>query len=300
MTEPKPTKVKKPKRPFTGITPLYEPLLQAIYQFHMLRAEQQCRLLGYSPRSEKRVQALDKDLVDHRYLQEEWPPTRKLRSKYVYVLGEEGIAYLKERDYDISNSLRASQELGKDYAHITHLLELNDVLISAVLLKQHAPLCYLECFIHDRELKRRPCTVTWHGKKLDIIPDAFLDVRVSLPDGKKRRLPILLEHDRNSEFGEGFRKKVRGLIALVKSEAYKDRFGVNAITIAFTTFTGDQRRDRMREVVRQELGSDLKTLGHLFVFTSQQQPPDPKHLWLNPCWYTPFMDDKPVAILAGD
>jgi hypothetical protein len=298
MIEQQPKKVKRKKRPFPGITPLYEPLLLAIYQYHMLRAEQQCRLLGYSPKSEKRVQALDKDLVDHHYLQEEWPPTRKLRSKYIYVLGEAGIAYLKEQDYDISYSLRAIQELGKDYSHITHLLELNDVLISAVLLQQHVSLYYLERFIHDRELKRHPCTVTWHGKKLDIIPDAFLELHAILPDGKKRRVALVLEHDRNSEFGEGFRKKVRGLITLVKSDAYEARFGVNAITVAFTTFTGEQRRDRMREVVRQELGSDLKTLGHLFVFTSQPQPPEPTHIWLDPCWYTPD-SDQPMSLLAG-
>ncbi len=167
-----------------------------------------------------------------------------------------------------------------------------------MLLRQHDSRYNLERLIHDRELKHHPCNVPWHGKKLDIIPDAFLDLRVTLPDGTKRRVAVVLEHDRNSEFGEGFRKKVRGLIALVKSAVYKERFGVNAITIAFTTFKGDQRRDRMREVVRQELGNDLKTLGHLFVFTSQMQPPDAVHLWLNSCWYTPFANDKSVSILG--
>ncbi len=110
MTEQTPEWVKKPQAPHMGITPVYERLLLAIYQFHMLRAAQVCWLLGYSPKSEKHVQALLKDLVDHHYVQEEWPPTRLLRSKHVYVLGEEGIAYLKEQDYDVSHSLRASQE----------------------------------------------------------------------------------------------------------------------------------------------------------------------------------------------
>jgi hypothetical protein len=58
----------------------------------------------------------------------------------------------------------------------------------------------------------------------------------------------------------------------------------------------EKRRDRMREVVRQELGGDLKTLGQFFMFTNQPQPPDPKHMWLNPCWYFSY-DEKPVAIL---
>jgi hypothetical protein len=79
---------------------------------------------------------------------------------------------------------------------------------------------------------------------------------------------------------------------------YKQHFEVKSMTIAFTTFAGERRRDKLREWALRELQGEGRRLASGFLFTAQQQPPDSQHMWLNPCWYTPFMDDKPVAMLA--
>jgi hypothetical protein len=51
--------------------------------------------------------------------------------------------------------------------------------------------------------------------------------------------------------------------------------------------------------LRQELNGQSRSLVSSFLFTIQQQPPDPQHIWLNHRWYTLYVDDKPVAILGG-
>src|SRR5258708_26130394 len=119
---------------------------------------------------------------------------------------------------------------------IPHLIGLNDVLISAMLLHRVAPLCSLTMLIHDRELKRQPCRFVWHGKHLAVVPDAFLVIQVILTDGRKLDIAVLIEHDNGNEFGERFRNKLHAIHAMLQAEAYKERFGVEYVTVAFTTF----------------------------------------------------------------
>ncbi len=226
--------------------------------------------------------------------------TRLLRSPYIYALGQKTIEYLRDTaKWDVPDSFRASKEVGKSYLHIQHDLGLNDVLISGALLKWKAPGYYLAGFIHHRELAQNPYYTLWQGHRFGLVPDAFLDFRQVLPDGKQRRKAVLLEHDRGTEERRQFRRKVRAYITLLKSEAYKGRFKVNSITIVFTTFEGEKRRDKIREWARQELEGESKTLASSFLFTNQPQPPDPKYLWLEPCWYTPD-GEQPIALLAED
>jgi hypothetical protein len=75
-----------------------------------------------------------------------------------------------------------------------------------------------------------------------------------------------------------------------------------AITIAFTTFEGEKRRERMREWTRQELDvtHEPRTNGLAFCFTSLPRSFDLYHLWLEPCWYTPYEEDQPIALLTGE
>ena len=296
----------KPKPPFDGITPPYDILLRGskempigLSQLYLATATQLCRL-HYSPKSVKLVKARLKDLVDHGYVQEDWTPTRRLRSPYHYTLGPSGIAYLREAGLDIPDSFRASRETDKQYLFIRHALEVNDVVIAAALLKQAVPVYSLDSFIHERALKRKPYKATWQGEKFSLIPDAVLDFRQVQDDGSQRRMPVLVEHDRGTEEQYHFRRRIRAYVTLLKSEAYKGWFGVKAVTIAFTTFEGERRREKMRDWTRQELATTHKSraVGSAFCFTSQAKPLEPRHLWLNPCWYSPYEEDRPLSLLG--
>ncbi len=295
------------------ITPVYDILLRGssdmpigLYHLHIATAEQLCRL-HYSPGTIKTVKARLLLLSDHGYVQSDGIPSRSGRSPYYYVLGAQGIQYLEAAGLDVGESRRASKEVDKHYLFIQHALELNDVLIAAALLKRIEPTYSLDSFIHERTLKRKPYKVTWRGtpsggEKFSLIPDAFLDFRSVLSNGSQRRMPVLLEHDRGTEEQQHFRRRIRAYIMMLKAEAQKDWFGVKSITIAFTTFEGERRREQMREWTRQELAEtkELRAIGSAFCFTSLPKIPfDVYHLWLEDCWYTPYEADQPIALLAG-
>jgi hypothetical protein len=59
----------------------------------------------------------------------------------------------------------------------------------------------------------------------------------------------------------------------------------------------------MREWARRELAvtNEPKWLADLFLFTSLPETMDeiePRQLFLDPVWYTPFDDDNPVSLLG--
>lgn len=79
-----------------GITPVYDILLRGskempvgLYHLHMATAEQLCRL-HYSLGTIKSVKARLRILVMHGYIQQDERPTKRLRSKYHYLMGTKG------------------------------------------------------------------------------------------------------------------------------------------------------------------------------------------------------------------
>lgn len=297
------------KRPlFVGITKPYSMLLlgdgeavpYGLYHVGMARADQLCQLLGYSLNSIKLIKARLKDLVDHHYLREDWTPTRLLREPYHYTLDTKGIAYVREAGIDISSSLRPDKETGKSYLFVKHTLGVVDIVVTATVLTRVAPEYAIARFISERDLKVHPLKVRWQGASLALVPDAFLEFRQLFPDGRDRYMPLFVEHDCGTEQRQHFRRRIRAYITLLKSGMYQEVFGVKSITIAFTTFEGEKRQEQMREWTRQELAatSEPMSIGLAFCFTSQAQPLDPKHLWLGPCWYAPYAEHQPLALLG--
>lgn len=292
------------------ITPVYDLLLRGstttpvgLYHLHMVTAEQLCRL-HYKAGSINKVKARLKDLTDHGFLQSDAQSTKKGNGPYYYMLSQQGMRYLEDVGCDTSETFRASREGDKHAFFVEHTLELNDVLIAATLLKAAAPTYWLDSFIHERTLKRRPYKAVWRTEAqqqtFTVIPDAFLDFRSALPDGRQRRMPLLLEHDRGTEEQQHFRRRIRAYIVLLKSSAYQQLFGVRTVTVAFTTFTGVPRLKQMIEWTRAELAvtNEPKTLGMTFSFTTLDQPLEPQQIWLSPRWFTPY-DNSPLSLLSA-
>src|SRR5581483_4701541 len=293
------------------ITPVYDLLLRGssttpvgLYHLHLATAEQLTRL-HYKPGSINKVKARLKDLANNGFLQADGQPTKKGKGPYYYVLAQQGLRYLEEAGYDTSETFRANREGNKHALFVEHTLELNDVLIAASLLEHTAPCYRLESFIHERALKWRPYKAVWKTESqqqtFTVIPDAFLDFRSLLPDGRQRRMPLLLEHDRGTEEQQHFRRRIRAYLVFFKSGAYQQHFGVRTITVAFTTFTGIARLRQMIEWTRAELAAtnEPKTLGTIFSFTTLERPLEPRQIWLEQRWYTSYPEDGPVVLLAG-
>ena len=296
------------RSPFTGITKPYSMLLMGdgemvpygLYHVGMARADQLCQLLGYSPKSITLVKARLKELVDHHYLREDWTPTRLVREPYHYTLGSKGIEYVRQAGIDGASAVRASKETGTSYLFVKHALGVVDVVIAAAALTRAAPAYSLVRFIPERDLKQQPLKVRWQGASLSLVPDAFLEFCQTLSDGRGRYMPLCIEHDGGTEQRQHFCRRIRAYISLLKSGAYQEVFGVKSMTIAFTTFEGEKRRNQMREWTKAELDAtnESSAIGMAFCFSSLVPLLDSKQLWLKPCWYTPYEADQPIALLG--
>lgn len=284
------------------ITPAYDILLRGteempigLYQLYIATAEQLCRP-HYSMKTRKAVLAKLRKLTNYGYVQYDAVPTKFTRSPYYYALDKLGVRYLEQAGMDVNPHFRNSKEVDKHALFIEHTLDVNDILISAAMLKRFNSNYWLDHFIHERTLKHSPYKASWQGGKFTLIPDAFLDFRVRVPEGL-RRVPILLEHDRGTEEQKYFRRRIRAYILWLKNEGFKKMFQTKSITIAFTTSAGISRLGRMREWAWQELQSEAKEIGLTFCFTVLDKPIEPIRLWSNPRWLTPY-DNQPVSLLG--
>lgn len=296
-------------KPFS-ITPVYDLLLRGssttpvgLYQLQIATAAQLTRL-HYSPGSIKTVKARLKTLVDNGYIQADCIPTKLFRSPYYYSLGSKGAQYLEAAGIQVNESFRPSKETNKHALFIEHTLELNDLIITASLLRRTSQRCFLSGFIHERVLKRMAYNASWkegsHTQHVSVVPDAFLDFRLQLPDGQQRRLPLLLEHDRGSEEQRYFRRRIRAYCLFLKSGEFQKLFATRTITVGFTTFVGQKRLEQMRDWTRAELTatSDLTTIGGVFIFACLSPSLDPRQVWQEPQWYGLQANTAPFALLA--
>ena len=277
-----------------AITPVHDLLLRGsqdmpigLYHLHLATTEQLTRL-HYKPGMLKTVSKRLKVLVDNGFVQADCIPTKLFKSPYYYTLDNKGMRYLEAIGMDTDVSYRASKEVSESYLHIRHALELNDVLIAALRLRLAHPNFYLSRFVHERTLKRM---------KISLIPDGFLDFhkrRAGLPD---LSLSLILEHDRGTEQQEHFKRRIRSYKAFLAAKGQAQLFGVEAVTVAFTTFISSKRVMQMREWTKQEL-QDAPQLAPMFIFAELPMPLEPKHLLFERRWYT-LASDQPIALLEG-
>jgi Replication-relaxation len=251
-----------------------------LYQLHLATAEQLCRL-HYSPKSVKWVKAKLKQLVDNGYIQADAIPTRHFNSPYYYTLTSRGMWYLAAQGLDITGSYRGSRETDKHYLFIAHTQELNDLIISALLLKRYNRTAWLESFIHERTLKGKP----YKTREFTVVPDAFLRFRFL----SGNTLAFLVEHDRGTEEQLHFRRRIRAYASLLQEEP---------MSVLFTTSAGMARFDQMREWTRKELDEvhAPTQIARLFFFTVFR-PPLTANLWLEPCWHSLFTQ-PPFSLLS--
>ncbi len=281
------------KKPFS-ITPVYDRLLRGsvdtpigLYQLQIATAAQLTKL-HYSAGSIKTVKARLKDLADHGFVQADGIPTKFSRSPYYYALAQKGIQYLEAAGLDTNDAFRASKEV-------------NDLLISAALLQRVDPRFCLHDFKHERTLKRSPYRAAWQERgqtqTATIIPDAFLDVRLQLSDGKQRRLPLLLEHDRGSEEQQHFKRRIRAYREFIRSGTFKTLLGVTTVTVCFTTFMGMHRLVKMQAWTQEALDGDTSVQG-LFLFGDLSQPLDSRQFGFELHWYSVHLNQPPFSLLA--
>ncbi len=121
-------------------------------------AQQLLRLLGYSPASLTYIQMRLKRLADAGYLERLYlpRPSRAGSAPLLYRLTRKSIPVLRAQGLELPYRLRPSEARAHGYLHLTHTLEVNDVLIAATILARETPGLELARLIHERELQTNP------------------------------------------------------------------------------------------------------------------------------------------------
>ncbi len=271
-------------------------ILKLIATYHFLTVSQVTRL-RYSAGSETTCQDRLKKLFDAGVLDRiQLPHVGTGNTEYLYTLSTKGQREVQTLGMSSFSRFRPSDTKTLKLPHLQHLIALNDVLIAARLLPRLQPDITLAAMQHDLDMKRSPLRITVERQTVTIIPDGFLDFRLSIA-GRLYAVPVWVELDRGTEWGKTLQKKLHTMMYAVDTSAFEELLGVSSITVAVATTEGHKRVDLMRSFVLAELQAlGLFHLAQLFLFTSLPEKIDPLHLFLSPIWYTPDTN-TPVPLL---
>ena len=308
------------------IKPHHDRVLLSMYQFQFMTVEQVTRLF-YSKNTIADVRRLLHALEDAGYLSSfhEPRPTPFGATPKIYTLSLKGYNHLKKQGAMQLLRFREPNidELEKNYLFLKHNLAVTNFLIAAKLVEKVTPKIELYEFLHERALKQQqPLIATIERRTPDgeqvtssdgkvalqtlrLYLDGFLDFRVLVEEKEAlKRFCLLLEIDRKTESELDIKRKIRGLLAAVKSGECMKRFGTRNPTIAFVNAVGGvARREQLRSWAEAELKKtkEQRYWTEMFVFTDLQGEGtiDAEKLFLSPVWYLPFQDKPSVLIRIG-
>ncbi len=236
-----------------GVTPAKQALLAAISRYFYLTARQATRLL-YAGASLTRVQMLLMELTNDGYCQRLFLPRPSAHGRVpaVYTLGRLGRRHLEALGIEVPDRLRPSVEREHAYLFLAHTLAVNDVLIALELLSRQAPQIVIHRMLHERALRRIPISVTDpDGRHASVIPDGWLDLRVTQPEGVDRSC-IALEIDRGTTEQKAFRRKLARWVAAADGP-YQQAFGTDLLTVAIVATPGEGRANQLLGWIAAEL-----------------------------------------------
>src|SRR6266566_2599976 len=307
MTDTTPAHKEQPekKKPFV-VTPVHNMLLHDLNTLQRATAEQLTRL-NYKMGMLTTVKQRLKDLADNRYVLPLSHPS--IRLPYMYALDRKGLNHLAAQGVDVREYFRPSSEedSAKNFLFREHMLAISDLLIHSLLFEKTEPSYRISSMLHERVFKNNPIKATYERNSREetrtIVPDAYLAFVYTGPDGKEETIPVMWELDRGTEDQKFFRRRIRAYIVFLKSRAFKTLFSIENITIAFATTKNYNRVKQMREWAAKEFASTNEPdwLADLFLFTAlpeNRSESDPRHLFLEPVWYTPSDDENPVSLLG--
>jgi Replication-relaxation len=288
------------------VTPVHAMLLHDLNTLQRATAEQLTRL-NYKMGMINTVKARLKDLADAGYVLSLYHPS--IRLPYMYALDRKGLHYLQAQGVDVREYYRPSQEedSAKNFLFREHMLAISDILIHALLFEKTEASCRINSMLHERFFKNHPMKATYTRNSREetktIVPDAYLEFACTSPSGKDVTIPVMLELDRGTEDQKFFRRRLRAYIVFLRSRAFETLFEVKNMTVAFATTKNHNRVGKMREWARRELAvtNEPKWLADLFLFTAlpeNMSDIEPRQLFLDPVWYMPSDDDKPVSLLG--
>ena len=260
-------------------------VLALVHEYHFLTVSQVTRL-RYSHGSETTCQDRLKRLFHAGVLDRvQLPHVGTGNTEYLYTLSTKG--YRELQPFGISNftRYRPADTHTLKLPHLQHLIALNDFLIAARLLCRANPDITLVSMLHDLDMKRTPIRVTLDRQTFSIVPDGFLDFRLSIAN-RLYAMPIWYECDLGTTWGRTLQFKLKKIIAAINTVAFQELFGVSSVTVAIATIN-QNRVDLMQSFIKSELQRlDLMHLANVFLLAPLAKEIEPITIFTSPVWKT--------------
>lgn len=267
--------------PLTAVD--YE-ILKLCYEYHFLTVSQVTKLRyssgSYSTCQDRLKRLFQAGVLDRLQL----PHIGSGNTEFLYTLSTKGFRELEPLGYANSPRFRPGDTQSLRLYHLQHLISLNDLLISAVLLCRVHPDISISSWLHDLEMKHTPIKVSLDRQTYSIVPDGFLDFRLSIA-GRLYAMPVWVEVDRGTSRGHDLTHKLQKIISAIQTLAFSALFGVSSCSVAIAT-TNDKRVDLMATFIKDQLQSlHLAHLANVFLFAVLPGDIEPV-FFTDPVWQT--------------
>lgn len=291
-------------------TPQLERIVtEAIYPYHLLRAEQITRLLYPTKKLGMltTVQSRLLILVREKYLIADQYPTKSGPRPYIYALGINGRRLCEERGFNVDIYYEPN-ELGKLTFTRDHTLELNDVLTLAAALPVRDPRVGFSDLEHSLLFEKKPLEYLDRatGGLRTIKPDALFKFHIQRSLDSEKHLHCWVELDRGYVKDDMMMKKYANIHDYIKREFFADHFGKGQPRVFFVTTAGTKRLEHLRALFRREFPRINPHSGtnHLFKFAelpSLMEPkPLPEAVFCQPYWQTAYGDPSDLQTIINE
>ena len=300
------------------VTPVDSEILQAVWFYHFMTAEQLLRHRERSINGLAKMQEKLKWLYEQKYLDRFYQPRYEPHGSlpFVYLLASKGIKYLSDTLGIAAHVYyRPSDNQKRSPLDVPHDLALNEVLIAARHLEKYESRVHLFEARHEWMLRQEIYKVTLYRETqsqlvredVRFTPDGWLDFRITAGNPPQQAC-ILVEMDMDTHQKPRFQKKIASYVAFINEGLYEQHFHTTSVVIAFVTPTGDKRREHMKLWCEEQLASTpvyrtthqhTNNLDDVTLFLFGSVPPSalsPTDVFLSPIWYAPF-DNQPQAVL---
>jgi Replication-relaxation len=303
---------KEPTAPLL-LTPRHEQILQAVYAFRYVTAQDIAILLfskGSLTYVRQQMSALagGKDQASRQYLYRFPFPTGAAGNRErIFTLGALGRDFLANvLELPVDWYFRPSKSDHLSHSHVLHHVLLTRFVVAATSFTRNHPQISLLQTQLCHELARTQPRVTrkkQQAAKPVIIPDATL---LFAHQSTGARYPVLLEIDRGTQFRSRFQAQMKARLEFIQSGEYKKVFDHPAVLFAYVTSKSLPAHTQTRvktmaawtQSVLSELG--LQEWGVIFRFTSisfntlYEAIPN---LLEKPVWYRPGTAE-PVSLFG--
>lgn len=266
--------LKAPLRPKTPIrlTERDKRILEAIHAFDGMLSLKQIDRAFFSGESRTQPRARMRALIQHGYVN-----APDATDRYKVPMGE-SIYWLNSKGAEVVASIHGvslAELLWRKqprWSWLSHDLRVNDFRLNVMEACQKSADLRLNYWIPEGQFLASPDTVhikegNWKTKRRQIRPDGFFVIHRPIRErsANGEEFAFLLEIDMATHSNPRFaREKVRAGVAYLKSEAYRNRFGLRYGRWLVVT-TGEQRLMHLKAQTERAGGSKL------FYFTTFDQ-----------------------------